>query len=412
MGVQLSLDLQGRAQVGATPRIWILAVETGEISLDHRHLIVDAFDATPLAAPGDVMLVRQGPGKYAVLGPEKLDARARAELIGQLATLLTRPTTAPRRVTEIAEALDIALTRGRFRGTLVGMLEDVRARTSFEHALCSLAARHDGGAFEPALQAAHLAERVPEEATHPIVMGIFRREHGDMLSELYSETSDEFFLRTAVPTYLSAARSFESLGLRHQARAARHRADRLQSSVDEPWLPGLPMPPRATASSLGYSLRRACGFAIEVPTGAALPTTQGDTGVPFVWLGDLAVDEAEILAMLAVVPSPRRRIVAVVQEADGEMVVRVGLSGEMQAYFGLLPEDVDYSEVIAIELESERTELRGHQHAFRPSGPVTFVAKPRGSSHDLSVRVAMRRDDDLMLNFHVKKPTQLPQAYF
>lgn len=407
---QLRLDFPERRS-GGDQRIWILAPEGGGLPTGQRHTFVDSTSASSFAGPGDVALVRTGEGRYSVLMPENLFSSRPDRLSEAIARQLKTGAEQARRISEIVEVTGIAPRAGICRGRLTQQTDDVRSRTDFEHALLSVASRNGPHGASDALRAIALSETIPEEDVHPVVHGVFSREKGDLLDFLSRRGNDGELVSAAIPAYLDAARAFRRAGLRHQASEARKSAANLHRSIDQSWLPGLPVPPRRRTATFGYGVERYCGFGIVVRTDLPLPVAHGGTHSVFRKVEEIELSDKLMLGMLAGAHQARQRAVAVVRNVDGHLMLQAGLSDEVHAYMGALSPAADYSDVIAVMLDSPTLPIEGPAFLRNPSGPVSFRLTLTEEIHDVSLRIAMAKQDDLLLRFRIEPAGRAVMTY-
>lgn len=391
-------------------RVWLLAAETWSGFSGHRHIFIDAGNAGPLVEPGDLILQRNAAGEYVLLGPESFSSIARGAVLDHLRHLSTARDLQARRQTDVIDVLDIALTPGRSRGRLAEDGQDVRSRTAFEHALLSLAARHEAGQALAALSAAKLAKPALVEGVHPLVRGIFRREHADILQDLFSATGETEFAEGSAPEYEAAAWAFQSAGFRHQSSSSRAMASAVRSTLNQPWLDGLPRVPEPARHALGYSVNRNYGFAVslEAPSSWYAPSPAEGAYTAY---GRVSLTDSGVMALLGDAPCASRRPVAVVHATQDGLLLRVGLAGAMEALLHNLPDLARQDEVDAISIESASLDRGDGDIWLGPKQPIVVRVRRCEYPQSFNVKLAMRDGDDLSLRFSVEGPSLHPQVF-
>lgn len=400
---QLTLDIPEPVKRDGQ-KVWVLASEGADIPTGGRLLLADSDFARPVVGPDDLVLVRTAPGHHSVYVPMHVPHDEYEQVADRVTSRLLGSCGGVRRVSDVIEMTGIAPSRGRWRGRLANQDSDVRSRTDFEHALVRVASRKGIRGSANALRAIGIEETIPDDAVHPMVRGVFQREKGDLLNCLFLDGGADGLAQAAIPAYREAATSFVEVGLHRQAWAALKCAKRLERSLEEPWLPGLPLPTELAkaALGLGYTINRMCGFAIGIDGDRFWAAPAKSKLGALQQAGKIQVPDEAFLDMLAGTRPRRQRAIAKVHCDGTQLLVQAGLSGEMHAYLGSVAGEADYSDVTAIMIESQTLDVTGEAFWHRPRGPVTFETQPSDKSQDVSLRIAMARGDDLLLRFKIQ----------
>jgi hypothetical protein len=387
----------------ARRRLWIVASEKPlEISDRHHYFFLDSVHGAPLFSRNDLFLLRTVSGRFVLFAPRlagvpEMNIKAFCD---DLASRIAIACTQPGSRSSIRELLVLSSKPGRGQGrAAISQLKRDGARTQLETVLFRLA-MIPWGRGEPGTLSA-LGKSISEDA-HPLISSLFSREYADASAAFFQRTRDAFFAHEALSSYLLAERQFDAIGMHHQSRATRQNANSVAEAVNAPLLPGFESFARP-GRSISFSAERLCGFSIHLDA-IPIPPNPREARRPHVYQawGEVPLSDQSLLAALAGLASPSRRLVATAQLRGEDVTITAGLFDEMRALLRVDLDDPDHEDVAAIRVTCDSLRFVGAPWAIRPERRAVFVGRASGRHrHRVSIRATMLRGNNVYLNFEI-----------
>ena len=384
------------------PRIWVLAGNGLAVPTARRTFFVDPNTGIESIAADDLVLLRRGAGEY-FLYLDPRSGRQSKLIVDALDSALLSPSTTPlTRVGPIQDFLSVGFTGGRAGDPVVRSgAGQIVARTHFEQLLFTVARRRTYSAIA-CVQAARTLDKRAAGRLHEGIAAIVERERADALNE-NSWAPD--IVAGSLQLYRSSWARFAGLGLAHQMRAARRAETSASSTAEQPYLPGFEdstsTPIRDAA--LGYAIRRACGFPLELCGMEASELASHPARTGFFQLADhLRLPDRHVVAVLSGASSPYRKVVVqVTPEWDG-FALEVGAQDEMNHLLGRPLSCELQSDVRVISVACDTLHFREEPVAIEPGRAASFACRPsQPGRHDVRAAVLLKSGAQMSLRFEL-----------
>lgn len=393
--VELFPDL-GRAPVRRGRRLWIVAAEQPlVISERHRYAFVDSVDGSSVVPRSDMLLLRDRNGDFALFGPadEQCSLETMEAFSAALPDRIARSSLNGGSRTAVTEMMVVSSRPARWRDASKAESRTENARSSLEEILFRL----EQYPADPAqLSTLGLWDARLGPNAHPMVRALFHRIYADALADAYRHSGKQDWERRARLNYRLAQSNSLRAGLLHHLRTAND-TSRNALGREQLEFPGFEAKGARTASSVGFSVERICGFAITLsrlfePTFAG---TSNTAAAPYRHYGTLRLTDTQLVRALNGLQSPSRRLVISTRSTGDQITVTAGVVDEIRALLGITGETEE--QVSAIQAFSETISFVP-PWTVRPSDFVTFIGQPdQRRHHHVSVRAVMADGLDLHL---------------
>ncbi|MDA9390440.1 hypothetical protein WN73_06955 [Bradyrhizobium sp. CCBAU 45394] len=398
-GSHLQLALFSGAEHGPKTRrarLWIVAAETPiAISERHHYAFVNSMDGTSVVDQSDLLLLRNRSGAFLLFGPAQ-GSHLLKDIAAFSASLPERIASSSR--TGVTEMMVISSRPARWRDASRAELRMENARSNLEEILFRL----EQYASKPARLSTlgTWAIRLGSEI-HPMVRALFHRIYADALAQAYRQSGGDDWRLQARLNYRLAQLNSQNAGLFHYFRTAHDTGESVLAG-EQLDLPGLEDGRGRRASSIGFSVERVCGFAIELDQvdGPAV-LARGSSATVYRHYGSVQITDQTLVKALAGLQSPSRRLVASTRFVGTQLAVTTGVVDEIRALLRIDDQTEPRGQVEAIQASSDTIAFEP-PWIVRPADFVTFIGRAEARRHhDLSVRAVMADGFDLHLSIRL-----------